>query len=166
MDEQGATSEVTYTYQDDQALFLRSLEPGESFIDGNGNMFTADFDGRIYSGSAELAYDYFTRTEYQEQVNDFTYDFKEPNQFDLLTPIPTGDGGIDDPTSTNTQISISEDKNKIKKVKNKNKNKQKKFKIKYPKPKGTILNKGGKFKLKGNKRTRNKNINFSGRRRF
>ncbi len=166
MDEQGATSEVTYTYQDDQALFLRSLEPGESFIDGNGNMFTADFDGRIYSGSAGLAYDYFSRTEYQEQTNDFTYDFKEPNQFDLLTPIPTEDGGIDDPTSTNTQISISEDKNKIKKVKNKNKNKQKKFKIKYPKPKGTILNKGGKFKSKGNKRTRNKNINFSGRRRF
>lgn len=156
MDEQGATSEVTYTYQDDKAIFLRSLEPGESFIDGNGNMFTANFDGRIISGNAELAYDYYTRTEVREQTNDFTYDFKEPNEFELLTPIsePIEDEDKDE----------DEDDKKIKKVKNKNKDK--KFKIKYPKPKGTILNKGGKFKSKGNKRTRNKNINFSGRRRY
>lgn len=164
MDEQGATSEVTYTYQDDKAIFLRSLEPGESFIDGNGNMFTANFDGRIISGNAELAYDYYTRTEVREQTNDFTYDFKEPNEFELLTPISSEDKDINDQSSTS--IDPSKDKEKIKKVKTKNKNKSKKFKIKYPKSKSTILTKGGKFKLKGNKRTRNKNINFSGRRRY
>ena len=160
MDEQGATSEATYTYQDDQAIFLRSLEPGESFIDGNGNMFTANFDGRIISGSADLAYDYYTRTEFKEQTNDFTYEFDSPNEFELLTPIATSTAVeiVNEITGSNSV--------KVKKTKSKNKNKGKKYKIKYAKTKSTILKGNGKFRKGGNRRSRNKKINFSGKRRY
>ena len=44
--------------------------------------------------------------------------------------------------------------------------KGKKYKIRTGKPKSVILKKGGKFRSKGNRRSRNKRINFSGRRRY
>ncbi len=162
--QQGEYTSATYKDQSDQAIFLRSLAPGESFIDGNGNMFTADSRGRIRSGSSSVdsAYDNFERVEFREQTNDFTYEFDSPNEFELITPIiKPVDEEIDE-----IDIILKRKKKKTTKIKSKSKNKSKKYKIKYAKTKSTILKGNGKFRKGGNKRSKNKKINFSGKRRY
>ena len=165
VDEQGQTSMATYKDQSDQAIFLRSLAPGESFIDGNGNMFTADSRGRIRSGSSspDSTYDNFERVEFREQTNDFTYEFESSNEFELITPIIEPiDEEIDE-----IDIILKRKKKKTPKEKpTKSKNKGKKYKIKSPKTKSTILKRNGKFRKGGNKRSKNKKIKFSGKRRY
>lgn len=170
----GTTGEINtgvrYKDNTDLALFIRSLEPGESFIDANGDMYTVDEKGRIISGSG---YQFLTWDKEREiavdqtpdgYVQDFTfaYDDTEPSLDDLDIPRTPSPGD----TPIVEDIPDEDEDKKIKKKKTKNKNKGKKYKVRYPKPKGTILKKGGKFRSRGNRRSRNKRINFSGRRRY
>tara|TARA_R110000796_G_scaffold52545_1_gene123811 strand:+ start:1363 stop:3069 length:1707 start_codon:yes stop_codon:yes gene_type:complete len=164
-DDQGQISNAIYEDQSDLARFLISLKPGESFIDGNGNMYTADSRGRISPGSMDTldsADDTFISDKEMafgddNQANFDDFDNSTVNDF-TFTP---DDGAafeqeFGDLVVTSSFFPTTKPLVKTKKVK---------YKVKYPKPKGTIL-RGGKFKKGGNKRTKNKKINFSGRRRW